>query len=332
MGSARRKGRSAATAAPAALSTRSRRPRAVPAPPVAAPPQRVPVAPILPPGDTRHAPTTSSGGHDAPPTRLLHSLRHSASPPIITVPAFFTPAECAAWRAYADGGGRMDRLACAATRETAARQQWRATVESPQLAARIFDRLRPLLGGALVDGGGGRGGGRAGAPAAAATAGGGGGGWDRLVSAAIGCAPNLRLYRYGVGDAFGRHVDESGAVPGGGVTALTVLIYLNGSGGGGDGDGGGGVGGGGDGGDGREGGGDAADGKGEGAVGGEAPLVGGETVFYRGSYGNSVVLRYAPAAGALLAHAHGEACLPHEAAKVMAGVKYVLRTDVVVST
>lgn len=62
------------------------------------------------------------------------------------------------------------------------------------------------------------------------------------------------------------------------------------------------------------------------------PLEGGETVFYRGSYGNSVVLRYAPAAGALLAHAHGEACLPHEAAKVVAGVKYVLRTDVVVAS
>lgn len=66
--------------------------------------------------------------------------------------------------------------------------------------------------------------------------------------------------------------------------------------------------------------------------GGEVPLEGGETVFYRGSYGNSVVLRYAPAAGALLAHAHGEACLPHEAAKVVAGVKYVLRTDVVVAS
>lgn len=172
-----------------------------------------------------------------------------------------------AWRSYADAS-RMDRLTCAPTRETAARQQWRVTVESPELAARIFDRLRPLLVGAMVEGG------RGGGQSLGASGGGGGGGWDGVVASAIGCAPNLRLYRYEVGDAFGRHVDESG----------------------------------------------------------EVPLEGGETVFYRGSYGNSVVLRYAPAAGALLAHAHGEACLPHEAAKVVAGVKYVLRTDVVVAS
>jgi len=42
-------------------------------------------------------------------------------------------------------------------------------------------------------------------------------------------------------------------------------------------------------------------------------------------------LRFAPVAGTLLAHAHGEACLPHEAAAVVAGAKYVLRTDVVVA-
>lgn len=131
-----------------------------------------------------------------------------------------------AWRSYADAS-RMDRLTCAPTRETAARQQWRVTVESPELAARIFDRLRPLLVGAMVEGG------RGGGQSLGASGGGGGGGWDGVVASAIGCAPNLRLYRYEVGDAFGRHVDESGEVPGGGVTALTVLIYLNGGGGGG---------------------------------------------------------------------------------------------------
>lgn len=276
----------------------------------------MPAVPILPPGDLHGATTSPGSRYDESPTRLLHSLRHSASPPIITVPTFFTQAECMAWRSYADAS-RMDRLTCAPTRETAARQQWRVTVESPELAARIFDRLRPLLVGAMVEGG------RGGGQSLGASGGGGGGGWDGVVASAIGCAPNLRLYRYEVGDAFGRHVDESGEVPGGGVTALTVLIYLNGGGGGGS--------------DGRGGTVVAHGGEwGGGAVGadcgGEVPLEGGETVFYRGSYGNSVVLRYAPAAGALLAHAHGEACLPHEAAKVVAGVKYVLRTDVVVAS
>lgn len=313
MGSARRKARSTATPAPAA-STRTRRPRAVPSSPLASAPRRVPGAPILPPRDYHAPATTSLARHDATsPPRLLHSLLHSASPPIITVPTFFSPAECAAWRSYADATC-MERLMCAPTRETAARQQWRVTVESPPLAARIFERLRPLLDGALVVGEGG--------DRSSVASGDGGGRWNRVVASAIGCAPNLRLYRYEVGDAFGRHVDESGEVPGGGVTALTVLIYLNGSGGedGSLGDGGG-VG--------------APDGQEGGTVkveGDGVPLAGGETVFYRGSYGNSVVLRYAPITGALLAHAHGEACLPHEAAKVVAGVKYVLRTDVVVSS
>ena len=58
------------------------------------------------------------------------------------------------------------------------------------------------------------------------------------------------------------------------------------------------------------------------------PLAGGETVFY-GARGREVA-RVAPRAGLALLHRHGEAhCLEHEGAAVRAGVKYVLRSDVV---
>ena len=56
--------------------------------------------------------------------------------------------------------------------------------------------------------------------------------------------------------------------------------------------------------------------------------VGGETVFY-GPRGREVA-RVAPRAGMALLHRHGEAhCLEHEGAAVEAGLKYVLRSDVV---
>lgn len=54
---------------------------------------------------------------------------------------------------------------------------------------------------------------------------------------------------------------------------------------------------------------------------------GGETVFYGGK--GKVVASVAPAPGRALLHRHGDDCLLHEGARVSAGNKYVLRTDVV---
>ena len=61
--------------------------------------------------------------------------------------------------------------------------------------------------------------------------------------------------------------------------------------------------------------------------------AGGETVFHSG-HGKKmrVVASVAPAPGRALLHRHGDACLPHEGAKVTGGVKYVLRSDVVFDT
>lgn len=48
---------------------------------------------------------------------------------------------------------------------------------------------------------------------------------------------------------------------------------------------------------------------------------------YTGSRGK-VVASIAPKAGRVLLHRHGECCLEHEAAPVISGLKYILRTDV----
>jgi hypothetical protein len=47
-----------------------------------------------------------------------------------------------------------------------------------------------------------------------------------------GANPNLRLYKYEKGMAFGKHIDGSNVMPDGGVTKMTVLIYLSECGGG----------------------------------------------------------------------------------------------------
>lgn len=54
---------------------------------------------------------------------------------------------------------------------------------------------------------------------------------------------------------------------------------------------------------------------------------GGETVFYGGR--GRKVASVAPEPGLALFHRHGDECLEHEGAQVVAGVKYVLRSDVV---
>ena len=163
-----------------------------------------------------------------------------------------------------------------------------------QVAAAIYARIAPLLAGI-----------------------------DRLASidgmTPASCAPNIRLYRYGPGDSFGRHIDESSTSPAG-TSKLTLLVYLTG--GGGDGEA-----------ECDEGGrgececGEAA-GDGGGRVDDADTLRGGATVFYKG-YSPQVLALVEPRAGRLLLHGHGDRCLLHEAAAVKHGVKYVLRTDVV---
>lgn len=46
---------------------------------------------------------------------------------------------------------------------------------------------------------------------------------------AVGLNPNIRLYRYGQGQRFGPHYDESVDIDGAGATEFTLLVYLTGS-------------------------------------------------------------------------------------------------------
>lgn len=78
---------------------------------------------------------------------------------------------------------------------------------------------------------------------------------------AVGCNANVRLYRYAVGQRFGKHVDESVEDENGHLSQWTVLVYLNGGVAGGP-----------------SAGGEAAE-VGVGVE--EDPLRGGETVFYK---------------------------------------------------
>ncbi|KAJ7970037.1 2-oxoglutarate (2OG) and Fe(II)-dependent oxygenase superfamily protein [Quillaja saponaria] len=123
---------------------------------------------------------------------------------------------------------------------------------------------------------------------------------------AVGLNPNIRFYRYNIGQRFGRHIDESVDLGEGKHTHYTLLIYLNGgiksktkS--------------------------DLLNPKGSSSD----PLVGGETVFY-GSR-NSVVAEVSPTEGMALLHIHGDKCMLHEARNVTKGVKYLFRSDVAFS-
>ncbi|CAG8557735.1 134_t:CDS:2 [Paraglomus brasilianum] len=107
---------------------------------------------------------------------------------------------------------------------------------------------------------------------------------------------NIRIYRYRVGQKFGVHYDDSVRDTVGMTSEWTLLIYLNGE----------------------------VDQENDDDV--NIPqLVGGETVFYKPKNRGEVIVK--PRAGMALFHRHGIDCLLHEAKEVKAGVKYVLRSD-----
>ena len=220
-------------------------------------------------------------------TKPLEKLNYS--PYLFTADNFFRPEECGSWIRYSTSEGFAD-INSSGNHMYAARNQGRLQIELAETAAAIFHRLLPIIP-TEIDG-----------------------------FHAVGCSSNIRLYRYLPGQLFGKHIDESNVDPQGrGATQLTVLIYLNG-GGGGD------------------------DLSSESILTSVETISGGETIFYKnGSVANgkktekrekktldsSVFASVKPEAGKVLVHAHGHRCMTHEGAAVLQGVKYVLRTDVV---
>ena len=112
----------------------------------------------------------------------------------------------------------------------------------------------------------------------------------------INCNPNIRVYKYDEGHAFGRHVDGSNLVTGrgSGTTEMTMLIYLS-----------------------------TCEG---GATRFHHPSG---RRSRKQQQGSSSSFAFEPQVGALLLHVHGKFCLEHEADEVLSGKKYVLRTDLV---
>ncbi|KAK9143575.1 hypothetical protein Syun_012975 [Stephania yunnanensis] len=198
---------------------------------------------------------------------------------LFTVPSFLTCLESRAFVKAAESIGFVHQGSLGPTKGEAFRDNDRISVNDPVLAQSIWDSG---LNGLFVD-------------------------IKIRGKVAVGLNPNIRFYRYKVGQRFGRHIDESVDLGNGRRTYYTLLVYLSG-----------------------------------GPVGlktktknvsgtsqesSTEALVGGETVFYDNR--QRIVAEVAPIEGMALLHLHGAQCMLHEARNVSKGVKYVFRSDVI---
>ncbi|KAJ4836713.1 hypothetical protein Tsubulata_031907 [Turnera subulata] len=195
---------------------------------------------------------------------------------LFTVPDFLTSAESQAFVKVAESIGFVHQGSLGPTKGEAYRDNDRISVDDPVLANTVWESgLNKIFSDIKIRG-----------------------------KTAVELNPNIRFYRYKVGQRFGRHIDESVDLGDGKRTHYTLLIYLSGDG-------------------------SKPKSKKDPSNGKESSfenLVGGETVFY-GSR-NSVVADVAPSEGMALLHIHGDKCLLHEARNVTKGIKYVFRSDV----
>ncbi|GAB9464751.1 2-oxoglutarate and fe-dependent oxygenase superfamily protein isoform 1 [Globisporangium polare] len=224
---------------------------------------------------TRTAPTSSTKATTTTalspllqfePTRNAFKVKYLHDELIYAVPQFFSKRECKQAMQFAKDEG-FARVTQRATREFAFRDNDRILLRLEAFAELLWQRMQRHVP-AVFDG-----------------------------MFAVGLNPAIRFYRYGKGQRFGCHVDQSDVDSVTGYhSRFTVLVYLN----------------------------DAND----------SDLVGGNTVFYASEAGardEKVVLSVAPETGAALVHGHGDRCLLHEGALVENGEKYLLRTDVMYS-
>ncbi|KAF1329619.1 2-oxoglutarate and fe-dependent oxygenase superfamily protein isoform 1, partial [Globisporangium splendens] len=223
---------------------------------------------------TRTAPTSSTKSTAAvlspllqfEPTRNVFKVTHLHEDLIYKVPQFFTKAECRQVMQFANQEG-FARVTQRATREYAFRDNDRILLRLEMFADLLWQRMQRHV------------------PAK----------YEGMY--AVGLNPAIRFYRYGKGQRFGCHVDQSDVDPITGYhSRFTVLVYLNDS--------------------------------------NDSDLSGGNTIFYANEAGakhEEVVLSVAPETGAALVHGHGDKCLLHEGALVTSGEKYLLRTDVMYS-
>lgn len=115
---------------------------------------------------------------------------------IWVVPHFLTPRECDQYIEWMEKAPEVEYMSQPATKWVAARMCHRASRDDTKLATQIFQRLKPLLAPLFP---------------------------DRLL---IACNPNIRLYKYEKGHAFGKHYDDCNDTEQG-TTTHTILIYLS---------------------------------------------------------------------------------------------------------
>ncbi|KAF5185731.1 2-oxoglutarate (2OG) and Fe(II)-dependent oxygenase superfamily protein [Thalictrum thalictroides] len=169
-------------------------------------------------------------------------ITHLKETHLFTIPNFLSTVESRAFIKVAESIGFAHQGSLGPTRGEAYRDNHRFAVEDPVLAATIWESgLKKVFADIEIRG-----------------------------KVAVGLNPNIRFYRYNVGQRFGRHIDESVDLVDGSQTYYTLLIYLSG---------------------------------GSNGESGES-LVGGETVFYGSRRG--VVAEVAPVEGMALLHIHGD--------------------------
>jgi hypothetical protein len=118
-------------------------------PPIELPPPTVGVTwlaspPVLPPGTTMAAGAPADAA--APPLEATVEtlLSDASSATMIWARPCLSPSECAAWIAWAEAAG-FERESHAQTSSVAHRDNGRLAVDSPEIAAAIFERIYPLL-------------------------------------------------------------------------------------------------------------------------------------------------------------------------------------------
>ncbi len=157
-----------------------------------------------------------SGGYDGKYDAA--ELQELCTGRVWVIPSFFSSKECKAWidfcESFPDGDG-FQYTAHPASKYITNRECYRLQQDNAkELSERIFERLRSMKGGSLL--------GRIQSETADIYPSGKQGEYKP-----VNCNPNIRVYRYDKGHAFGRHVDESNIVRGIGTTEMTMLIYLS---------------------------------------------------------------------------------------------------------
>jgi hypothetical protein len=143
-----------------------------------------------------------------PQQQRLLELKELCPSKVWVIPRFFSPHECQQWINFSEDCGGLEYSNSPGNRNMAQRECYRMQQNTALdiVSDVLYRRFEPVI--------------------------------HRLVRdlyplgyannyQPVGFNPNLRLYKYTKGHAFGRHVDGSNRVDGVGRTEITVLVYLS---------------------------------------------------------------------------------------------------------